>query len=70
MDNLSIDKHHNEYNDEPVVYCADCLSLRIQSIDGLDYCDKCGSTNIKETNIFEWEKMYAAKYAGKYIDLK
>lgn len=70
MGNSNIDKHHNEYNDEPVTYCVDCLSLKIMTEDGIDYCDKCGSTNLKEANVFDWEKLYAAKYAGKYVDLK
>lgn len=61
---------HDGYNAEPVVYCADCLSLRIQEVDGIDYCDKCGSTNIGETSIFDWEKMYEAKYAGSYLNMK
>lgn len=61
---------HDEYNAEPVVYCAECLSLRILTVDGIDYCDKCGSTCTKEANIFDWEKMYAAKYAGSYLNMK
>lgn len=61
---------HDEYNAEPVVYCADCLSLKILTVDGIDYCDKCGSTCTKEANIFDWEKMYAAKYAGSYLNMK
>lgn len=59
---------HDEYNAVPVVYCADCLSLRIQTVDGIDYCDKCGSTNMKEANIFDWEKIYEARYSSKYLD--
>ena len=43
MDKLS----KEEYNNEPVYYCSDCLSLRIRDIDGTEYCDKCGSTNIE-----------------------
>ena len=61
---------HDEYNAVPVVYCADCLSLKILTVDGIDYCEKCGSTNTKEANIFDWEKMYAAKYAESYLNMK
>jgi len=61
---------HDEYNAEPVVYCAECLSLKILTVDGIDYCDKCGSTCTKEANIFDWEKMYATKYAGSYLNMK
>lgn len=53
---------HDEYNAIPVVYCVDCLSLKILTIDGIDYCDKCGSTCTKEANIFDWERMYKIKY--------
>lgn len=72
MDNLNSTEQskHSKYNEEPVAYCAECLSLKILSVDGIDYCDKCGSTFIKEANIFDWERMYAAKYAGNYLDMK
>lgn len=59
---------HGEYNDEPVVYCADCLSLNILTIDGIDYCEKCGSTSTKEANIFDWENMYRDKYKKNHIN--
>ena len=45
------------------------MSLKILSVDGIDYCEKCGNTDIREANIFDWEKMYAAKYAGNYLNL-
>lgn len=74
MDNLSTENQHevnkhDEYNKEPVKYCAHCLSLAIMESEGTLYCDKCGSTDVKEANIFDWEKIYAAKYAGSYLDL-
>lgn len=69
MDKLEQDIH-NEYNDEPVVYCKRCLSLAIRSEEGTDYCDKCGSTEIEEANIFDWEKMYGSKYGGNYLNNK
>ena len=58
-----------EYNNEPVYYCSECLSLKIRDIDGTDYCDKCGSTNINQTHINEWEQMYVRKYNGNYLNL-
>lgn len=61
---------HDEYNAVPVVYCADCLSLKILTVDGIDYCEKCGSTNTKEANIFDWERVYKAKYEGSYLNMK
>jgi hypothetical protein len=65
-----MDKLNKEdYNNEPVYYCSECLSLRIRDIDGTDYCDKCGSTNIEQTHIQEWEQMYNRKYYGNYLNL-
>lgn len=65
MDKLS----KEEYNNEPVYYCKDCMSLRIRTIEGTDYCDKCGSTNIEQTHISEWENLYARKYSDNYLNL-
>lgn len=62
------DRSHSKYNEEPVEYCAHCLSLAIMDVDGTTYCSKCGSTDIKKANIFDWEKIYAAKYAGNYLN--
>lgn len=60
----------NYYNEIPVLYCADCLSLRILDVNETDYCEKCGSTNINQTDIGNWEKLYAARYAGSYLNMK
>lgn len=72
MDSLNTDKQcdrsHSKYDEEPVEYCAHCLSLAIMDVDGTPYCSKCGSTDIKKANIFDWEKIYAAKYAGNYLN--
>ena len=61
----------NEYNNEPVFYCEHCLSLRIKSVPGmeeLDYCDKCGSTDIKQTDIETWKQLYKEKNGFFYLD--
>lgn len=71
MSNLNIEKHHNEYDDEPVLYCKHCLSLNIRNIPKLedsDYCDKCGSTSIGECSIEEWENLYKSRYGHKYLE--
>lgn len=68
MDNSSIENQHDKYNEIPVEYCSHCLSIAIMDADGTPYCSKCGSTDIKEANIFDWEKLYAAKYAGNYLN--
>ena len=57
-----------EYNSVPVKYCKSCLSLRIMSFDGMDYCDRCGDTDIEENTVEEWEKLYIAKYGDKFLN--
>lgn len=51
-----------EYNKVPVIFCKHCLSLAIRNADGIDYCDECGSTEMIETSIDNWEKVYILKY--------
>lgn len=62
------------YNNIPVLYCKDCLSLKIKGVeiggDILDYCEKCGSTNIDEIHISEWEEKYKKKYGKDHIKKK
>lgn len=55
-----------DYNLEPVHYCEKCLSLRIMALDGNDYCDICGSTDIEITTINNWEKLYKDKYGKDF----
>ena len=45
------------YNDDPVFYCSNCLSLSIRDVDSDGYCDSCGSTKIESTDIDTWESM-------------
>ena len=56
-----------EYNNSPVLYCVQCLSLRVRQSDNIDYCDECGGTEIEEIHIQEWEKMYEQKYGKNYL---
>lgn len=59
---------HEEFNEEPVYYCKECLSLKILAIDNTEFCDDCGSSDILQTNIREWEKLYMNKYNHKFIE--
>lgn len=62
--------HNEDYNEEPVVYCRHCLSLKVMALnDNMDYCDICGCTDIDSTDIVSWEKMYEEKY-GKPFNIK
>lgn len=56
-----------EYNNEPVYYCSKCLSLRVKVIGDLEYCDKCGSTEIDSCHIKHWERVYKARYGKSFI---
>lgn len=61
---------HEEYNEEPVIYCKDCLSLRIMEIGGTALCDDCGSTEFEEANIRDWEKLFESKYGYNFLNNK
>lgn len=61
------------YNSEPVLFCKNCLSLKIRSIpkfEDSDFCDECDSTNIGTIDIFEWEKLFENKYGYNYLEGK
>lgn len=64
---LQSNPNKGEYNNVPVAYCKHCLSLSIREIDGSGYCDKCGSTDVGECHISEWEGLYEKKYGEKYV---
>lgn len=52
-----------DYNAIPVLYCAKCMSLKIMNDEVLgDYCPECGSTDIRETDIYSWKKLYRTRY--------
>lgn len=52
----------NEFDDEEVLFCKNCLSLKIREFEGRDYCDKCGYLEIESANIKEWSEEYAKAY--------
>lgn len=65
------EKSPEDYNQEPVYYCKHCLSLKIMRVAGMEdaeYCDECGSTNIEQASIQEWEKMYKDKHGVSYLE--
>ena len=60
-----------EYNEEPVFYCKNCLSLKIKTVQvdsNLDYCDECGSTDIAQTSIEEWRDTYKNRYGTDFLN--
>lgn len=73
MKDLKKPNHDNIYNEEPVLYCKHCLSLKIMDIPSMDnseFCEQCGSTDIGEINIKDWENLYEQKYGFKYLENK
>ena len=62
-----------EFNQEPVHYCKQCLSIKIMRVAGMDdaaYCDDCGSTDIGETSIEEWRRLFREKHGFDYLENK
>lgn len=60
-----------EYDKIPVLYCKNCLSLRIMgvpSIDDASFCDDCGSSDVEQCTIEEWQKMYKDRYGFDFLD--
>lgn len=73
MSNLNSDREnlHADYNKVPVFYCRNCLSLNIRhvaNIENSEYCDKCGSTNVKQCSITEWEELYKNRFGHRYLE--
>ena len=63
-------KSLGSYDDEPVCYCRRCLSLNIRSLpmaESVDVCDDCGVTDIGETDIEEWKRMYRERYGRDFV---
>lgn len=47
-----------EYNEVPVHWCTNCGSLAIKELENLElnYCAKCGNTDIDIGHIDKWEE--------------
>jgi hypothetical protein len=60
----------NDYDSEPVRYCARCYSLKIKYDETLDseYCGDCGCSDTIEAPIEEWEKKYERRYGKKFAE--
>jgi len=63
-------KTHNDYDSEPVRYCAKCYSLKIKYEESIDSecCADCGSSDVLEAPIEEWEKKYERRYGHKFTE--
>lgn len=58
-----------DYDLEPVKYCAKCYSLKIKYEEAIDSecCMECGCSDTLSTSIEEWEKLYENRYGTKYV---
>jgi hypothetical protein len=60
-----------DYNEEPVHYCTNCLSLNIRptTLQGriIDFCGICGGTDIEQTDIDTWEALHVNLYGNYYV---
>lgn len=67
LDNTMEEPSREDYNSIPVVYCKNCLSLKIMILnDTVDYCDECGCTDMDSTDITSWRMMYEKKYGKPF----
>lgn len=62
-------RQQSEYDTEPVKYCPRCFSLKIKYEDSVDTecCMDCGCSDIAETTIDMWERLYEKKYGHKFV---
>lgn len=53
-----------DYNKEPVYYCASCFSLGIKILDDIkvDICLDCGNTDIKCTSYDKYNELYVEQF--------
>lgn len=58
----------NDYDSEPVCYCARCYSLKIKFEEAIDAdcCADCGSSDIASSTIEDWEQLYLKRYGHRY----
>lgn len=59
-----------DYDEEPVIYCAKCYSLRIRHEDAADtdVCMDCGCTETATADIGTWERLYEHRYGKRLVD--
>lgn len=66
--NIIVDKNpNNEYNKEKVYYCKHCLSLAVIDAGYCDYCNYCGSTDIEEATLEEYDNIYFKRFGKKFF---
>lgn len=64
----------DDYNNVPVKYCKKCLDLKIllfssgkKISNDIEYCGNCGSTEIDECHIDNFNKKHIELYGEDYL---
>lgn len=59
----------DDYENEPVHYCAVCISLNIKELPKaeFDICGECGNTDIKITDMDTWAHLYTTEYGSVFL---
>lgn len=59
----------DDYENEPVHYCKNCLSLNIKELPevNLDICGECGNTDIETTDMDTWTGLYNTEYGNAFL---
>ena len=58
-----------DYDTEPVRYCSKCYSLKIRydEASDIEYCADCGCSDMLESSIEDWERLYEQRFGHKYV---
>lgn len=66
---MDIKNNKTDYNEEPVFFCSDCFSLKIERLsDDMCYCKDCGSGSIESASIEQWDKLYRSKWGLSFME--
>ena len=59
-----------DYNNEPVHYCVNCLSLALKELDDIkvEICLECGNSEFDSCSIDEWNKLFVKEYGKLFLD--
>lgn len=61
-----------DYNNEPIHYCSNCLAINAKVLDDIEdiyMCQDCGNTDILETDVDTWNHMYVELYGKAFLDI-
>ena len=55
----------DEYNNIPIYYCSNCLSICIVNDGTMDYCCDCGDTGIETATLDKYDELRYRKYGKR-----